>query len=126
MSWYDFGNPPIDSATAQPTAAPSTSSLIAEIDSTQLGTANLGSTREHRIFRTTWLCGASTSAIFKLEVANSTAEADVSAVKYVYTPTAQSAQYVFNVRVTKDSRLRVRMDSTAATATAAIQAEALT
>lgn len=125
MSWYDAGNRPINSTHAQPVGAPSTSTLIAELDSTQLGTVHYtpGHQMNHRV---TWLVGASTSAVFKLEHAGSTAEGDILDRAYVWTPSAQSGQYIFNVRLGKDSRLRVRMDSSAATATAFIQSEPLT
>ena len=36
MSWYDAGNPPINSTLAAPVANPDTATLIAELDSTQL------------------------------------------------------------------------------------------
>ena len=38
MAWHDWGNKPINSTGVAVVAAPSTSSLIAELDSTMLGT----------------------------------------------------------------------------------------
>jgi len=126
MSWYDIGNPPINS-TAGVTGAPSTATLIAELNSTRLGTAGWN-TGYQQNFRVTWIVGASTTAIFALEHANSTGlgSSAISDVAYVQTPTGQSGQYVFNVRLGKDSRLRARLQSTAANAVAFIQAEGLT
>lgn len=124
MSWYDLGNPPINSTQAQPTGAPSTATLLAEVDSTQLGTA-LWVTGQHSNARVTWIVGASTTAIFQLEHATSTELAAPVDACYVQTPTGQSAQYVFNVRLQPNSRLRARLNSTAANAVAFIQAEFL-
>ena len=127
MSWYDFGNPPITS-TQGIIAAPSTASLIAELDSTELLTKDYATGQQHN-FRVTVLAGASTSATFAFEHTLSTglgSTAFVGAPVNFYTPTGQSAQYVFNMRAGKDSRFRVRLTSTAANAAATIQAEALT
>lgn len=124
MSWYDLGNPPITS-TQGLIAAPSTSDLIAELDSTELGTKNFAAGQQHNA-RVTWVAGASTTAIFRLEVAASTALANPTSRMLVWTPTGQSGQYVTNVRLSKDSRLRVLMESTGANAAATIQAEFLT
>lgn len=124
MSWYDFGNPPITS-TQGLAAAPSTSTLIAELDSTELGTVNF-TANHHQNVRVTWIVGASTTSIFRLEVAASTALANPTSRLLVWTPTGQSGQYVTNARLTKDSRLRVLMESTGANAAASIQAEYLT
>lgn len=125
MSWYDLGNPPINSTQAQPTGAPSTATLLAEIDSTQLGSATWETGRHHN-YRVTWIVGASTTAIFQLEHATSTALASPVDAIYVQTPTGQSGQYVVNLRLERNSRLRARLNSTAANAVAFIQAEQLT
>jgi hypothetical protein len=124
MSWYDIGNSPINSTYA-PVGAPSTASIIAELDSTQLLTKDFrdGFQQNHRV---TWIVGASTTAIFQLEHTNSTALTGALDTTYVQTPTGQSGQYVYTVRLGKDSRLRARLNSTAANACAFIQAEALT
>jgi cytoskeletal protein RodZ len=127
MSWYDLGNPPITS-TQGIIAAPSTASLIAELDSTELLTKDLVQD-QHRNYRVTVIAGASTTATFVMEHTLSTglgSTALVNAPINFYTPTGQSAQYVFNVRAGKDSRFRVRLTSTAANAAATIQAEPLT
>ena len=124
MSWYDAGNPPVNSTYAV-VAAPSTASLIAELDSTQLLTKDYA-TGQQQNFRTTWIVGASTTAIFQLEHVNSTALAGAIDTIFVQTPTGQSAQYVLNFQLGKDSRLRARLNSTAANACAFIQAEAIT
>ena len=124
MSYYDWGNPPV-SSTSGVTSGPSTASLIAELDSTQLGTVNYAAGQQQN-WRVTWIVGASTTAIYQLEHATSTALANPVDVCFVQTPTGQSAQYVFNLRLTKDSRLRARLNSTAGNAVAFIQAESLT
>lgn len=127
MSWYDFGNPPITS-TQGIVAAPSTASLIAELDSTELLTKDFTSGHQQN-FRVTVIAGASTTATFALEHALSTglgSTALVQAPINFYTPTGQSGQYVFNLRAGRDSRFRLRLSSTAANAAATIQAEALT
>ena len=127
MSWYDFGNPPITS-TQGIIAAPSTASLIAELDSTELLTKDFVS-GQHQNFRVTVIAGASTTATFVMEHVLSTglgSTALVQAPINFYTPTGQSAQYVFNLRANQNSRFRVRLTSTAANAAATLQAEALT
>ena len=127
MSWYDWGNPPIHStATAQPVSNPSTGTLLNEIDSTQLGTAFFAA-GQTRVYRTTWIVGGDTNLTVQLEAANSTALGASTNVVMVKTPTAQSGQFVFNMALGKDDRLRARLNSTATTVvTCYIQAEALT
>ena len=128
MGFYDSGNPPINSTTGVGVVtAPSTSSLIAEIDSTQLGTVNY-TTSQQNLFRVTWIVGADTSATWYLEQVPSTAltTATNATTIIVKSPTAQSAQYVTNHRLGQNDRLRVRMLSTGVNACASIQAEAIT
>jgi hypothetical protein len=127
MSWYDFGNPPITS-TQGIAGGPSTATLIAELDSTELLTKDFTSGHQQN-YRVSMIAGASTTATFAFEHCLSTglgSTALVQAPINIYTPTGQSAQYVFNIRAGKDSRFRVRMTSTAANAAATLQAEALT
>ncbi len=123
MSFYTRGNPPINSTYAT-VSAPSTSTLIAELDSTQLGTANYrAGFEQNHILR--MILGASTTATWQIEHANSTALASPLETVNLYTATGQSAQFIWCFRLGKDSRLRARLASTAALATANFSAEVL-
>lgn len=125
MSWYAPGNHPINS-TAGITAAPSTASLIAELDSTQLRTKDFGATYELN-FNVKAILGASTTAIWQVEHAISTGLGSTAIIDTVFiqTPTGQSGEYTFDFRLQKDSRIRARLNSTAANAMAFLQAQAL-
>jgi hypothetical protein len=127
MAWYDSGNPPICSTSvAQPVSNPSTATLLAEIDSTQLGTAFFSGDQD-RIYRVTWIVGADTSAVVQLEAANSTALSASSNTVFIRTPTGQSGQFVYHLQLHKNDRLRMRVNSTfTGSVTAFIQAEPLT
>lgn len=126
MSFYAYGNKPIHSTSvAQPVSNPSTATLCAEIDSTQLGTAFLKA-GDSRDFRTTWIIGGDTSLTWQLEQTNSTALSASSNSVFVKTPTGQSGQFVFNMTLGQNDRLRARLQSTATTSVVAyIQAEAM-
>ena len=123
MSFFAEGNPPINSTTGI-VAAPSTASLIAELDSTQLGTVNYAVGQEQN-FNVRAILGASTTAVWQVEHAISTALASPIDTVFVYSATGQSGQYGWVFRLQKDSRIRARLNSTAANATAFLQAEAL-
>jgi len=130
MSWRDWGNQPIWSTGSGLVSNPSTNTLIAEIDSTQLGTVGFAA-NQHKVIEVTWLVGADTSATWQLEVANSTTltagpSTSVDMV-WVKTPTGQSGQYVTRHKVGPNARARARVNSTfTGSATASIQAEFLT
>lgn len=130
MAWYDWGNQTILSTGAGLVSNPSTSTLIAEIDSTQLGTANFVA-NQHRVLAVTWLPGADTSATWQLEVAHSTALTAGPSTSvdmlWVKTPSGQTGQYMTRHRIGKDGRVRMRVNSTfTGNATGSIVAEYLT
>lgn len=125
MSFQDWGNPPIPSTGFVPVAAPSTATLLAELDSTMLGTKDfaLGQTA---IFAATYVLGADTNVTWQVGVCTSTAlNAGVDEL-YPKTVTAQSAQFVVKHVLGKDYRIRARLFSTGANAAAYITAERLT
>lgn len=129
MAWRDSGNTPVNSTGGTTgdgiVVNPSTSDLIAEIDSTQLTKVLIGG----QCFMVNWIIGASTNATWQLEQATSTslASAAVSDRTYVQTPSGQSGQYQLTYKLEKGDRLRCRLN-TAITgfATAKISAEPLT
>ena len=128
MGWYDLGNKPINSTTGVGVVSgPSTGSLIAEIDSTQLGTNNYEPNKQ-QLFRVTWIVGADTNATWQLEQVPSTATVTSTnpTTIIVKSPSAQSAQYVTNHVLGINDRLRVRLLSTVANVAATIQAEPIT
>ncbi len=126
MAWRDWGNPPVFSTTPQPVANPSTGTLCAEIDSTQLGTKDLIANQK-LLVQTTWFIGGDTLATWRLEAAKSTALSASTQTVFVKSPTGQSGQYVTTNELYKDYRLRARVDSTfTANVVASILAERLT
>lgn len=126
MAWRDWGNPPVYSTTPQPVSNPSTGTLCAEIDSTQLGTQNLA-VDQKLLVMTTWLVGGDTAVTWQLEAAASTALGASTQVAFVKSPTGQSGQYITVNELYKDYRLRARVNSTfSAAVTATIIAERMT
>lgn len=134
MAWYDSGNAPINSTGAGFVTNPSTSALIAEIDSTQLAvvlqSAVSGAGRASA-FRVTWIIGTnqSTAVAFRLEQALSTGlgSTGIRDRTFAVSGPGQSAQFVLNHKLQPGDRLRVVPDSSfAGTAYAKIQAEPLT
>jgi hypothetical protein len=125
MSYYATGNRPIFS-TSVPTAAPSTASVIAFLDSTQLGTAFFDRTGQSMDVRITLIAGCDTNAAWQFERRDSSTLAD-PALETVWfrSPANQSGQYVFAMRLGRDQFLQARMASTGANANCYIQAEAL-
>lgn len=124
MSFFAPGNTPVNSTLATPVAAPSTATLIAELDSTQLGTATWATGRQTD-YRVTFLVGASTTVIWQLEHAASTSLATYLDQAFVITPTGMSGQYMVTWRLSTASRIRVRQFSTGNNACAYISAEPL-
>ena len=124
--WYDWGNQPIWSTTG-PQANPSTQTLLAELDSTQLGTKNFIAGQSQG-FRVTWIIGGDTVCAWQLEQSNSTA-LDAGVVKlFPRTPVNQHSQFVTTHVLELNQRLRARLASSNAGAAvyAAILAEPLT
>ena len=112
-------------STYAPASNPSTATLIAELDSTQLGTANLRGSRSLN-FRVNWIVGADTNTAWQLEACTSTALSAGVDIIYLQTPAGQSGQYITSHVLSQDMRLRARMNSTfTGTAMAYISAEPL-
>lgn len=129
MAWRDWGSTPIYSTGGTSSGSwgletnPSTSTLIAEIDSTQLATIIAGGSM-HLV---TWVVGASTNAIWQLEQASDTSFTSMRKVSYVQTPANQSGQYQFTYKLERGDRLRARLQTgITGVATAQITAEPLT
>lgn len=128
--WYDWGNVPVNSTNvAQGTANnPSTTTLLAEIDSTQLGTKDLAP-NQAKNFRVTWILGSDTNATFLCEVVPSTVVPPTGGDQVVIrAPLNQSGQYVTNHQLLKDYRIRVRTQNSIAAGNTyvTIQAEPVT
>lgn len=104
---------------------PSSATLIAEIDSTQLASVLKGGS----LHQVTFIIGASTNAIWMLEQASSTL-LSAGAIRdrtYVQTPANQSGQYILTYKLEKGDRLRARIDGgITGVATCKISAEPLT
>lgn len=125
MAWGDFGNKPINSTGFAPVSAPSTATLLAELDSTMLGTVNFA-TGQNRIFQVTWIVGADTNATWQLESATDTGLANGVDILFPKTASGQSAQFNTVHTLEKNYRLRARMFSTASSGAAYISAVPLT
>lgn len=125
MAWQDWGNRPINSTGVLPIAAPSTSTLLAELDSTMLGTVNFAA-GQSRIFQVTYVLGADTNVTWQVGTCASTALNAGIDEFYPKTPTGQSGQYVMQHTLEKDHRIRARMFSTGAGGAAYISAVPLT
>lgn len=125
MGAFDLGlgNQPINSTSA-PVTGPSTTTLLAVLDSTQLGTANFAGS-QHRLFRVNWILGSDTNTTWQCETALDSGLSSASFVDVFYpkTITGQSAQYVTSHVLTKNMFLRARLFSTGANAAAFISAE---
>lgn len=124
MSYFDVGNTAINS-TYVPVSGPDTSTLIAELDSTQLGTKDFAVGKQQN-FRVIWVLGADTNATWQCETATSTALNAGVDVFFPKSAPSQSGQYVTSHRLGKDYRIRARLFSTAVNASAFISAEPLT
>ena len=125
MSFFDWGNPPINS-TVGPATNPSTATLVAELDSTQLGTAGFRS-GEQRIIGVTAILGCSTTALWQVEHATSTALSATADPIYIQTPSGQSGQYFVKFTVAANDRIRARLNSSiTGTATAFLSGEYVT
>lgn len=125
--WRDWGNVPINSSAGTNADGietnPSTATLIAEIDSTQLNQVlNSGS-----CYQVTWILGASTNVIWQVEQAASTSLGTYRDRTYIQTPAGQSGQYILMYKLEKGDRLRARLQAgITGVATAKISAEAMT
>jgi len=124
MAWHDWGNPPINSTTSIIVAG-STSTIYAELDSTQLGTKDLRA-GEKKIFQVTYIVGGASTGAWQIGTASSTAlSAGVDEI-FPFTAAQQSAQFVLHQELFKDYRIRCRTVSSAASLSAYISAVALT
>ena len=129
MSFFSVGTPAVNSTQGVATN-PSTSTLIAEIDSTSLGNHIIKSGGAN--FQVTWIIGGSTLSGWQLEAATSTAlsagvDTDACPQYWPFTVNGQSAQFVTKMRLERGHRLRARVTAAfnAGTASANIIAEPL-
>lgn len=114
MSFFTPGSKAIAS-TAAPAANPSTTTLVAEVDSTQLQDVH------QQNVQVSWLVGCSTATTYRLEHCLSTGlgSTAVRDVSYVLVPKDQTGQYMTKHYVTEGDRFRVRVDAALASANAA-------
>lgn len=114
MAWHDWGNPPINSTYAPSAGGASTTTLVAELDSTRLGTVNLA-TGQKLIVEVKWILSSDTTAAFKLGQALSTGLGSTGWVEgnvfYPKVPTFNSAEFVTAHELTANHRLRCIMET---------------
>jgi hypothetical protein len=127
VATFNWGTPPIHSTQVEVSGGVSTTALLAEIDSTVLGTAALTEGRSITA-HVTWTIGGSSNWAMVLEQALSTGlgSTAIRRVTGVYGLAMQSQQFETRHVLQKDDRLRVRATSTLTSAFATIQAEPLT
>jgi len=124
MAWHDSGNPPINSTTSIIVAG-STSTLYAELDSTQLGTKSLVAGQKKQ-FQVTYVLGGDSTGVWQIGTCSST---DLSAgvdELFPFTLAKQTSQFVVQHELFKDYRIRCRTVSSAASLSAYISAVPLT
>ena len=122
MAAHNWGNPPISSTGSAPVAAPSTATLLAELDSTQLGTWAFATGQKAIVQVTYILGGGDTNITWQVGTCNSTATTAGVDEFYPRTVTAQTAQYVVTHVIGKNYRIRARQFSTGANGAAYISA----
>jgi hypothetical protein len=134
MSFFDVGSAPVFSTGAGIATNPSTTTLCAEIDSTQLGALTGGSVLGFKGGRTvpcqvTWIVACSTVALLTLEQVVSTGLGDTAIVceTPLMVTVNQSGQYMTKHFINPGDRFRVRVEGSTfqATVAAKIFAEAL-
>mgnify|MGYP001595243287 CR=1 FL=1 len=133
MAFFDWGNKPI-SSTQAPASNPTTATLLAELDSTQLGPMMNGSVStaagaHNALGRVTAILGGSTVADWRIERTLSTGLGSTAIQETVplFTPSGQSGQYVFVREFQPGDRLRARVASSlTANVNAFLQVEPLT
>lgn len=106
MSFYDFGNVPINSTYA-PVNNPSTTVLLAELDSSNFGPGV--TKKQHRTYGLNIHVGGSTGGYWVCETATSTALNSAVDQLFLRTASGQTSQFVWKVRLTNATdRIRVR------------------
>ena len=128
MAVHDWGNQVVHSTGANTASNPSTATLVAEIDSTQL--RGVTGTPGRRVpCRLTAIIGGSTTCDWRIEQARSTGlgSSAIRQVVPILTPTGQSGQYVVGLTIEPGDRVRARLNSSfTGTANAFLQIEPLT
>ena len=125
MAFQDFGNKPINSTGVAIVASPDTTTLVAELDSTRLGTANFAASQS-RSFRVTYILGSDTNTTWQVGTCASTAlNAGVDEF-FPKTAANMSAQYVVVQTLEKDHRIRIRVAAASSNTGGYISAEPLT
>lgn len=108
MAWFVTGDPPVLS-TAGTATNPSTTTIIAELDSTQLLTINRGGIYQFNL----WV-GSDTAAVWWAEHCVSTGLGSSAITKRTILRTAsgQHSQFVLRHKLEQNDRFRVRVGST--------------
>ena len=115
MAYFESGNVPIRSTGAGIGSDPSTGTILAEIDSTQLGSI----LPSGQAFQITAIVGASTNAQWRIEQCLSTGlgSTAIRDVVTILTPTAMCGQYMWKWSLEPGDRIRARVNSSFTAAT---------
>ena len=110
MAYFESGNVPVVSTGAGIVSDPSTATLIAQIDSTQLA----GILPAGQPFQITAIVGADTNAVWRVEQCLSTGLGSTAIRDFVpiMTPTQMSGQYTWKWKLEVGDRVRLRVNST--------------
>lgn len=122
--WHDWGNPPINSTNAPSAGGASTTALVAELDSTVLGTKDLVADQK-QLVSVNWIVSSDTVVTLSYGTALSTGMGSTGWVHRVFVnlPGNQSAQFVTRHELFTNYRLRANIvSSVAGTASAFISA----
>jgi hypothetical protein len=122
--WHDWGNPPINSTSAPSAGGASTTALLAELDSTQLGTKDLGAGQKLMV-SVNWTVSSDTVVTLSYGSALSTGMGSTGWVNRVFVdlPGHQAGQFVTRHELFTNYRLRGNiLSSVAGTASMFISA----
>jgi hypothetical protein len=120
MAFFVTGNAPINSTFAV-VVSPSTTALIAELDS-----SNFGSSGKARTYSVNIWLGGSTGQVWVVEQVTSTSVSGTNVVDFFnpFTGSGQTSQFVRKYKVSGNDRIRVRhLSSVTGNFTASLQAE---
>ena len=122
--WHDWGNPPINSTNAPSAGGASTTALVAELDSTVLGTKDLV-TNQKKLVSVNWIVSSDTVVTLSYGSCLSTGMGSTGWVDRVFVdlPGHQAGQFVTRHELFTNYRLRANLvSSVAGTASVSISA----
>lgn len=113
--WHDWGNPPINSTNLPSAGGASTTTLVAELDSSRLGTVNLA-TGQKKLVSVNWIVSSDTVVTLSYGTSLSTGMGSTGWVDraFVDLPGHQAGQFVTRHELHPNYRLRANLVSSVA------------